>query len=91
MPPVTGRAQVGPGEGESHHGEGTGLTSRGEGERSSLPMDGLATPSAPDLSEFRILTVIELQAARDALIDELRSGHLVQEAVAAVFALLLEE
>ena len=54
-------------------------------------MDGLATPSASDLSEFRILTVIELQAAHDALIDELRSGHLVQEAVAAVFALLLEE
>ncbi len=50
----------------------------------------LPRPTAGDLSEFRILTLVELAAARDALMDLAQEGTLDQHAIEGVFALLME-
>ena len=53
-------------------------------------MRELPTPSAGDLSDIRFLTVVELLAARDALVDALGEGELREDSIHEVFALLLD-
>ncbi len=50
----------------------------------------LPRPTARDLSEFRILTLVELAAARDALQDLAEEGTLDPQGIEGVFALLME-
>jgi hypothetical protein len=50
----------------------------------------LPRPSGGDLSEFRILTVVELIGARDALTELAEEGTLDAQAVQSVFDVLLE-
>jgi hypothetical protein len=53
-------------------------------------MRHLPTPSAGDLSDIRFLTVLDLRAARDALVDTLAEGELEEGSIYEVFALLLD-
>ena len=50
----------------------------------------LPRPTARDLSEFRILTLVELTAASQVLKDLAEEGTLDAQGIESVFALLME-
>ncbi len=53
-------------------------------------VDKLPRPFGRDLSDLLFLTASELDAARDALIEDLRDSELDEPSIQAVLALLLE-